>query len=56
MKIAGKISIVLLSLLGVAGAAFGGYCHHNLHWYDEYEKSLKEVGAVEKDETLSKNL
>ena len=53
MKKAAKISAaILLSLVGVSGIAFGGYWYHNLHWYDEYEKNLKEVGAVEKQYKL----
>ena len=53
MKKAAKISaVILLSLIGVSGIAFGGYWYHNLHWYDEYEKNLKEVGAVEKQYKL----
>ena len=43
-----KISAVVFSVIGLAGIAFGAWWHHNLHWYDEYEKCLKEAGAVEK--------
>ena len=43
-----KISAVVFSVIGLAGIAFGAWWHHNLHWYDKYEKCLKEAGAVEK--------
>jgi len=47
-----KISAAVFSVIGLAGLAFGAYWHHNLHWYDEYEKCLKEAGAVEKQYEL----
>lgn len=49
MKIAGKS---LMTIIIVAMAAFGLYWHHNTHWYDRYEKALKNSGAVEKQITL----
>ncbi len=42
---------VLIILTG-ALAAFGLYWHHNIHWYDRYEKALKQVRAQEKQVTL----
>ena len=40
-------------VLGAAMITFGVYWHHNLHWYDEYEKNLNQAGAVEKQFTSS---
>ena len=46
-----RIFVPVLFVLGAAAIAFGGYWHHNLHWYDEYEKNLKAAGAAEKQYT-----
>ena len=53
MKKGAKIALVAVAaVFAAAGIAFGGYWHHNMHWYDEYEENLKKVGAVEKQYTL----
>lgn len=49
MKIVG---IVILVIMVVAGTAFGFYWHHNMHWYDKYEKALKKAGVEENQVTL----
>ncbi len=49
MKIAG---IVLLIVIVLAVVAFGIFCYHNLHWYDKYEKALRNVKADELQVTL----
>lgn len=49
MKIVG---IIILVIIAAAAAAFGLYWHHNINWYDKYEKALKKAGAVEKQVTL----
>ena len=49
MKIAG---IILLVVIAAAFAAFIIYWHHNIHWYDRYEKALRSVHAEEKQVTL----
>lgn len=46
MKIVG---IVILVIMVVAGTAFRFYWHHNMHWYDKYEKALKKAGVVLED-------
>ena len=51
MKKMYKIFVPLI-VPAAAAAAFAAYWHHNLHWYDKYEKNLKETGAVEKQYTL----
>ena len=52
-KILKITAIVIVSLIVVLLVAFGGYCHHNLHWYDKYQKALDKVGAEEKQFVLS---
>ena len=49
MKIVG---IVVLVVIVILAAAFGFYWYKNMHWYDKYEKALKEVRAEEKQVTL----
>ena len=44
---------ITAAVFGSAVIAFGVYWYHNMHWFDKYEKNLKEVGAVEKQYTLS---
>lgn len=39
LKIAG---VIILVIILVAIAAFGIYWYRNIHWYDKYEKALKE--------------
>ena len=55
-KIAKRIiivsSIVLASLILIGAVAIGIFWYNNEHWYDKYQKALKEVGAVEKQFTL----
>ena len=46
------IGIILLTLIVLLLAAFGLYWRHNMHWYDRYEKALKQAGAQEKQVTL----
>ena len=45
-------AIVIVSLTAILSVAFGVYWHHNLHWYDRYQKALDKVGAEEKQFTL----
>ena len=53
MKKGAKIAVgAVAAVFAAAGIAFGGYWHHNMHWYDEYEENLKKIGAVEKQYTL----
>lgn len=53
MKKALKIFvIVLLAVIAALTVAFGFYWHHNVHWYDKYEKALKTAGAEEKQVIL----
>ena len=53
MKKGVKIAVgIVIAMSGGAGIAFGSYWHHNMHWYDKYDKSLKEAGAVEKQYKL----
>ena len=51
-KLMKTVGIILLFILVIAAAALGLYWHHNLHWYDRYEKALHQAGAVEKQVTL----
>lgn len=52
MRVVKIIGIILLVVIVVALIAFGIFWYHNMHWYDKYEKALKEVGAQEKQVTL----
>ena len=49
MKIVGIVVLIVIVMLA---AAFGFYWYKNMHWYDKYEKALKEVRAEEKQVTL----
>ena len=49
MKIAG---IIILIVIVVLVAAFCIYWYRNIHWYDKYEKALRQVGAEEKQAVL----
>ncbi len=49
MKIVG---IVLLVVIVLAVVAFIIFCYHNIHWYDKYEKALRDVNADELQVTL----
>ena len=44
------ISMVVLTIIGVALIAFGVFWYRNIHWYDKYEKALAKVSAEEKQE------
>lgn len=48
------IGIVLLIVLVAALAAFGLYWRHNMHWYDAYEKAIRQAGAEEKQVTTAR--
>ena len=46
------VLIIILIIVAISGIAFGIYWYRNIHWYDKYEKALKEVHAAEKQITL----
>lgn len=46
------IGILLLVVIVLAVVAFGIFCYHNIHWYDKYEKALRDVNADELQVTL----
>ena len=46
------ISMVVLTIIGVALIAFGVFWYRNIHWYDKYEKALAKVSAEEKQVAL----
>lgn len=49
MKKAMKIVLMIVLILSVvASVTFGLSWHHNIHWYDKYEKALKTADAEEK--------
>lgn len=49
MKIVGIVILVVIVLVVVA---FGIFWYHNIHWYDKYEKALRDVNADEMQVTL----
>lgn len=49
MKIVGICFVVLIILISIFAGVFW---YKNIHWYDKYEKALKEAGAKEKQITL----
>lgn len=51
-KIMKTIGIILIVLITAAVSAFGLYWHHNMHWYDRYQKAIDKAGAVEKQAYL----
>ena len=51
-KILKITAIVIVSLIIILLVVFGVYWHHNMHWYDKYQKALDKVGAEEKQFTL----
>lgn len=52
-KVLKIIGICLIALVILLISAVAIYYHHNMHWYDKYEKALRRVGAEEKQVTLS---
>ena len=50
------MAIVIISLIVVLLVALGVYWHHNMHWYDKYQKALDKVGAEEKKFTLTRHV
>ncbi|WP_049555065.1 MULTISPECIES: alpha/beta fold hydrolase [unclassified Granulicatella] len=46
------VLIIILIIVAIASIAFGIYWYRNIHWYDKYEKALKEVHVAEKQVTL----
>lgn len=51
-KIMKIVGIIILIVIVGAAAALGFYWHHNIHWYDKYEKALKKAGVEEKQVAL----
>ncbi|MBO4360557.1 MAG: alpha/beta hydrolase, partial [Eubacteriaceae bacterium] len=51
-KVMKTILVIIIVLITAAGSAFGVYWHHNMHWYDRYEKALETAGAEEKQALL----
>ena len=52
LKILKIMAIVIVSLIVVLSGVLGVYLHHNMHWYDKYQKALDKVGAEEKQFAL----
>ena len=49
----GKVILgVVAGVVIVAAGAFAAYWHQNTHWYDNYKKAMKKVGAEEKQAVL----
>lgn len=46
-------AIVIASLIVIVLAAFCIYWHHNIHWYDKYQRALDKAGAEEKQFTTA---
>ena len=40
-KIMKIIGIILLAVIVAVIVGFAVYWHHNIHWYDRYEKALR---------------
>ncbi len=52
IKVIKVIGIILLAIIALAVIFAGIFWHRNIHWYDKYEKALKEADAKEKQVTL----
>lgn len=47
------VIVIFILIVIILAAAFALYWHHNLHWYDSYEKAIKKVKAIEKTATIN---
>lgn len=52
IKVIKVIGIILLAIIALAVIFADIFWHRNIHWYDKYEKALKEADAKEKQVTL----